>query len=61
MPSARTDRRTSLFLADLTGANLKDSKWRNDDAGDRPWFWGTLCRTTMPAGTPISGDHDCRR
>jgi uncharacterized protein YjbI with pentapeptide repeats len=61
MASARRDRRTSLFLADLTDANLKDSKWPTDEAGERPWFWATLCHTTMPPGTTVSGDRDCPR
>ncbi len=54
-------RRTSLFLADLTGASLADSKWNDDESGERPWAWATLCGTTLPADATVSGDRDCLR
>jgi uncharacterized protein YjbI with pentapeptide repeats len=56
-------RRTSLFLANLTGATLagSDSDWDGDEAGERPWQWATLCDTIMPAGATVSGDRDCPR
>jgi uncharacterized protein YjbI with pentapeptide repeats len=50
----------SLFLADLTGATLADSTWVDDEEGNRPWTWATLCRTTMPPGVD-GGDRDCPR
>ena len=57
----RRDRRSSLFLADLIGATLADSKWDDDEAGDRPWEWATLCDTILPADATVSGDRDCPR
>ena len=54
-------RRSSLFLADLTGATLADSEWDDDEAGDRPWQWATLCNTVLPADAIVSGDRDCPR
>jgi uncharacterized protein YjbI with pentapeptide repeats len=57
----RRGRRSSLFLADLTGATLADSEWDDDEAGDRPWEWATLCDTTLPADATVSGDRDCPR
>lgn len=54
-------RRSSLFLADLTGATLKGSEWDDDEAGDRPWQWATLCDTILPADAVASGDRDCPR
>jgi uncharacterized protein YjbI with pentapeptide repeats len=54
-------RRSSLFLADLTGASLKDSDWDDDEAGDRPWQWATLCDTILPPDAVVSGDRDCPR
>ncbi len=54
-------RRSSLFLADLTGATLKGSQWDNDEAGDAPWEWATLCDTILPARAVASGDRDCPR
>jgi uncharacterized protein YjbI with pentapeptide repeats len=50
----------SLFLADLTGATLADSTWADDEEGNRPWTWATLCRTAMPRGVD-GGDRDCPR
>ena len=50
----------SLFLADLTGATLADSTWADDEEGNRPWTWATLCRTAMPPGVD-GGDRDCPR
>jgi uncharacterized protein YjbI with pentapeptide repeats len=50
----------SLFLADLTGASLADSTWADDEEGNRPWTWATLCRTAMPRGVD-GGDRDCPR
>ena len=55
------DRRSSLFLADLIGATLKGSKWEDDEAGERPWEWATLCDTILPADATVSGDRDCLR
>ncbi len=54
-------RGSSLFLADLTGATLAGSQWDNDEAGERPWQWATLCHTTLPAGAAVSGNRDCPR
>jgi len=54
-------RRSSLFLADLTGANLANSKWNDDESGERPWTWSTLCGTVLPADATVSGDRDCPR
>jgi uncharacterized protein YjbI with pentapeptide repeats len=54
-------RRASLFLADLTAADLGGSKWNDDESGVRPWTWSTLCHTTMPPDATISGDRDCPR
>lgn len=50
---------SSLFLADLTGATLKDSKWRVNEAGEIPWEWATLCDTILPGGTKT--ERDCPR
>jgi uncharacterized protein YjbI with pentapeptide repeats len=55
------DRGSSLFLADLTDASLAGSHWADDEAGDRPWRWATLCHTAMPADAEYSGDRDCPR
>jgi uncharacterized protein YjbI with pentapeptide repeats len=52
-------RRSSLFLADLTGATLAGSKWNDDESDERPWTWATLCETTLPAGATASGNRDC--
>jgi uncharacterized protein YjbI with pentapeptide repeats len=60
-PDPHRGRRSSLFLADLTGATLKGSEWDDDEAGDRPWQWATLCDTLLPAGAAVSGDRDCPR
>jgi uncharacterized protein YjbI with pentapeptide repeats len=54
-------RRSSLFLADLTGANLAGSKWNDDESGERPWTWATLCDTILPADATVSGNRDCPR
>jgi uncharacterized protein YjbI with pentapeptide repeats len=54
-------RRSSLFLADLTGADLGGSKWNDDESGERPWTWATLCDTTLPADATVSGNRDCPR
>ncbi len=54
-------RRSSLFLTDLTGATLAGSRWDNDEAGDHPWEWATLCSTVLPADAMVSGDRDCPR
>jgi uncharacterized protein YjbI with pentapeptide repeats len=51
----------SLFLANLTGATLADSTWADDEEGNRPWQWATLCDTKMPPGAEESGDRDCPR
>ena len=65
IPSISSDprraRRSSLFLADLTDATLAGSEWDDDEAGDRPWQWATLCNTVMPADAVVSGDRDCPR
>jgi uncharacterized protein YjbI with pentapeptide repeats len=54
-------RRSSLFLADLTGATLAGSKWNDDESGERPWTWATLCDTVLPADATVSGNRDCPR
>lgn len=54
-------RRSSLFLADLTGATLAGSRWNDDESGERPWTWSVLCDTTLPADAGVSGDRDCPR
>lgn len=54
-------RRSSLFLADLTGADLSGSRWNDDESGERPWTWATLCATTLPADATVSGNRDCLR
>jgi uncharacterized protein YjbI with pentapeptide repeats len=54
------DNPNSLFLADLTGATLADSTWADDEEGNRPWTWATLCATAMPPGVD-GGDRDCPR
>jgi uncharacterized protein YjbI with pentapeptide repeats len=54
------DNPSSLFLADLTGATLADSTWADDEEGNRPWRWATLCGTAMPPGVD-GGDRDCPR
>jgi uncharacterized protein YjbI with pentapeptide repeats len=54
------DNPSSLFLADLTGATLADSTWADDEEGNRPWRWATLCDTAMPPGVD-GGDRDCPR
>ncbi|HEX4729848.1 MAG TPA: pentapeptide repeat-containing protein [Solirubrobacterales bacterium] len=60
-PDPRRPRRSSLFLADLTGATLAGSEWADDEAGERPWQWATLCDTVLPADAEVSGDRDCPR
>jgi uncharacterized protein YjbI with pentapeptide repeats len=60
-PDPRRPRRSSLFLADLTGATLAGSEWADDEAGERPWQWATLCDTRLPADATVSGDRDCPR
>jgi uncharacterized protein YjbI with pentapeptide repeats len=52
---------SSLFLADLTDATLAGSHWDDDEAGERPWRWATLCGTVLPAGAALRGDRDCPR
>jgi hypothetical protein len=54
-------RRSSLFLADLTGATLAGSKWNDDESGEHPWTWATLCDTVLPADATVSGNRDCPR
>lgn len=52
----------SLFLADLSRADMSGSTWNVDELGDNPWRWATLCATTLPARDyGISGDRDCPR
>jgi uncharacterized protein YjbI with pentapeptide repeats len=58
--SAGDENPNSLFLADLTGATLADSTWADDEEGNRPWTWATLCGTAMPPGVD-GGDRDCPR
>ena len=60
-PDPRGGRRSSLFLADLTDATLAGSEWDDDEAGERPWQWATLCNTDLPADALLSGDRDCPR
>jgi uncharacterized protein YjbI with pentapeptide repeats len=60
-PDPRRPRRSSLFLADLSGATLAGSEWADDEAGERPWQWATLCGTVLPADAKVSGDRDCPR
>jgi len=52
---------SSLFLADLTDATLADSHWPDDEEGERPWQWATLCHTRLPEDAGIGGDRDCPR
>jgi uncharacterized protein YjbI with pentapeptide repeats len=54
-------RRSSLFLSDLSGADLSGSHWNDDESGVRPWTWATLCDTKLPADATVSGDRDCPR
>lgn len=50
----------SLFLANLTGADLSGSVWNVDESGDHPAQWATLCRTKVSdARFGIDGDRDC--
>lgn len=50
----------SLFLADLTGADLTGSTWNVDETGAHPAQWATLCGTKVDAGRfGIDGDRDC--
>ncbi len=61
-PDRSRGRRSSLFLADLTGANLAGSDWDDEESGDRPWQWATLCHTALPDDAVLSGfdgDRDC--
>lgn len=52
----------SLFLADLTGADLTGSAWNVDESGQHPAQWATLCGTKVPDGRfGIDGDRDCPR
>lgn len=51
----------SLFMADLTGADMSKSKWITDETDQTPWKWATLCGTKLPATlVGISGNRDCR-
>ena len=53
---------STLFLSDLTSADLSGSTWTVDEVGEMPWTWSTLCATAMPADAGgISGDRDCPR
>jgi uncharacterized protein YjbI with pentapeptide repeats len=53
---------STLFLADLTHASLADSTWTDDEEGELPWLWATLCDTTMPPRSGgIGGNRDCPR
>lgn len=53
---------SSLFLADLTNADLGGSTWTVDESGTAPWRWATLCGATMPRVPGVaSGDRDCPR
>lgn len=50
----------SLFLADLTGADLTRSTWNVDETGAHPAQWATLCGTAVDAERfGIDGDRDC--
>lgn len=52
----------SLFLANLTGADMSGSRWNVDESSDDPPTWATLCGTKVPSTTRgISGDRDCPR
>lgn len=52
----------SLFLADLTGADMSKSKWMVDEGGENPWLWATLCEVSLPdLDHGISGNRDCPR
>ncbi|HEY1591439.1 MAG TPA: pentapeptide repeat-containing protein [Solirubrobacteraceae bacterium] len=57
--ASREDRPTSLFLAELRKANLRDSKWVLDEERRYPPTSGWLCRTTMPDGA--IDNRDCPR
>lgn len=52
---------SSLFLANLTDANLTGSRWANSTEGEPPFRWPTLCDTIMPAGVNVDGNRDCPR
>lgn len=54
-------RPSSLFLANLTQATLKGSRWANNGAGETPFRWPTLCDTILPAGVDVDGNRDCPR
>jgi uncharacterized protein YjbI with pentapeptide repeats len=60
-PDLKHPTNSSLFLADLTGATLADSRWDREESGDIPWQWATLCDTILPAdpGPGIDGNRDC--
>ncbi len=52
----------SLFLANLTQADMTGSTWSLDEGDENPWQWATLCRTDLPnVSYGISGDRDCPR
>jgi uncharacterized protein YjbI with pentapeptide repeats len=53
---------STLFLSDLTSADLSRSTWTLDEAREVPWTWSVVCATQMPADAGgISGDRDCPR
>lgn len=51
----------SLFLADLTRADMSGSQWNDDETGGSPLRWAVLCRTAPPASPTVDGDRDCPR
>jgi uncharacterized protein YjbI with pentapeptide repeats len=51
--------KTSLFLADLTDADLRGSVWGNDEEGRYPPRSALLCHTRLPSGD--TSDRDCGR
>ena len=52
-------RQTSLFLADLTNATLRNSTWGPDEEGRDPPRSAILCTTVLPNGDVSS--RDCER
>lgn len=53
---------STLFMSNLTRADLTGSAWGPDEEGEVPWTWATLCDTKLPPDAGASsGDRDCPR